>query len=238
MTDFGKFDRPATLHAGFQALSNFKDKHGRLPRPVNAEDASEVKQLAKAISSDDLSESVIESLSYQATGDLSPMNAVIGGFVAQEVLKACSGKFHPMVQHMYFDSLESLPSELPTEADCQPRNSRYDGQLAVFGATFQQKIAQHRQFLVGSGAIGCEMLKNWSMMGLATQSPGMIYVTDLDTIEKSNLNRQFLFRAKDLGKFKSTAAASAVVDMNPDLQGHIDSRQEAVGPETEGLFHR
>ena len=139
-----------------------------------------------------------------------------------------------MVQHMYFDSLESLPSELPTEADCQPQNSRYDGQIAVFGEKFNSRIAQHRQFLVGSGAIGCEMLKNWSMMGIATQGQGKIYVTDLDTIEKSNLNRQFLFRAKDLGKFKSTAAAATVVDMNPDLQGRIDSRQEAVGPDTEG----
>jgi ubiquitin-activating enzyme E1 len=136
---------------------------------------------------------------------------------------------------MYFDSLESLPSELPSEADCQPQNSRYDGQIAVFGAKFQSKIGQHRQFLVGSGAIGCEMLKNWSMMGVAVQGQGKIYVTDLDTIEKSNLNRQFLFRPKDLGKFKSTAAAATVVDMNPDLSGHIDSRQEAVGPDTEGL---
>jgi molybdopterin/thiamine biosynthesis adenylyltransferase len=53
-------------------------------------------------------------------------------------------------------------------------------------------------FLVGAGAIGCEMLKNWSMMGVATQK-GSILVTDMDTIEKSNLNRQFLFRPSDVG---------------------------------------
>jgi ubiquitin-activating enzyme E1 len=236
ITDFGKFDRPATLHAGFQALSHFKDQRGRLPRPRNAKDAAELKKMARALTTEEISDSVIEELSYQADGDLSPMNAVIGGFVAQEVLKACSGKFHPMVQHMYFDSLESLPSALPSEAECQPQNTRYDGQIAVFGSSFHKKIAQHRQFLVGSGAIGCEMLKNWSMMGVASQGQGKIYVTDLDTIEKSNLNRQFLFRPKDLGNFKSTAAAAAVVDMNPDLQSHIDSRQEAVGPDTEGLL--
>ena len=55
-------------------------------------------------------EKVISELAYQATGDLAPMNAVIGAFVAQEVLKSVSAKFHPMVQYMYFDSLESLPS--------------------------------------------------------------------------------------------------------------------------------
>lgn len=232
MTDFAKFDRPATLHAGFHALAAFKAQLRRLPRPRNAEDAAKIVEFAKTLEPD-ADEKVLVELAYQATGDLPPMNAVIGGFVAQEVLKACSAKFHPMLQNMYFDSLESLPNELPSEADCQPIGSRYDGQIAVFGRTFQQKIANHRQFLVGAGALGCELLKNWSMLGLATGPNGQIYVTDLDTIEKSNLNRQFLFRAKDLGKFKSEVAAAAVTDMNPDLVGKIDSKQEPVGPETE-----
>ncbi|CCL99448.1 uncharacterized protein FIBRA_01466 [Fibroporia radiculosa] len=235
ITDFAKFDRPATLHAGFQALSQFQAQYQRPPRPRNAEDATVVVALAKKLDAD-VDEKIITELSYQATGDISPLAAVIGGFVAQEVLKACSAKFTPMVQHLYFDSLESLPNSLPTEADCQPIGSRYDGQIAVFGKTFQEKISNHRQFLVGSGAIGCEMLKNWSMMGLASGPKGVIHVTDLDTIEKSNLNRQFLFRAKDLGKFKSEVAAAAVADMNPDLRGKILTNQEPVGPDTENVY--
>lgn len=213
-------------------MSEFKAQNQRLPRPRNAEDAAALVQLAKKIDSE-VDEKVLTELAYQATGDVSPVVAVIGGFVAQEVLKACSAKFHPMVQHLYFDSLESLPAQLPTEAECQPTGSRYDAQIAVFGKTFQDKIANHRQFLVGSGAIGCEMLKNWSMMGVASGPNGVIHVTDLDTIEKSNLNRQFLFRAKDLGKFKAEVAAAAVADMNPDLKGKINSKQEPVGPDTE-----
>jgi molybdopterin/thiamine biosynthesis adenylyltransferase len=43
---------------------------------------------------------------------------------------------------------------------------------------------------VGSGAIGCEMLKNYAMLGLGTSEKGLITVTDNDIIEKSNLNRQ------------------------------------------------
>ncbi|KAG1853229.1 hypothetical protein C8R48DRAFT_723269 [Suillus tomentosus] len=235
MTDFAKFDRPATLHAGFQALSQFKARHQCLPRPRNAEDAASLVALAKKLDAD-ADEKTITELAYQATGDLPPVAAVIGGFVAQEVLKACSAKFHPMLQHLYFDSLESLPTTLPTEQDCQPLGSRYDGQIAVFGKSFQDKLANHRQFLVGAGAIGCEMLKNWSMMGLATGPDATIHVTDLDTIEKSNLNRQFLFRAKDLGKFKSEVAAAAVADMNPALKGHILCRQDPVGQATENVF--
>jgi ubiquitin-activating enzyme E1 len=175
----------------------------------------------------------VKELAFQATGDIAPVAAVIGGFVAQEVLKAVSAKFHPMVQHMYFDSLESLPSAIPTEDDCAPTGTRYDGQIAVFGKTFQEKVFNHRQFLVGAGAIGCEMLKNWSMLGLASGPNGIIYVTDLDTIEKSNLNRQFLFRPKDLGKFKSEVAAAAVAEMNPGLKGKILAKQEQVGSTTE-----
>ncbi|KAJ7283525.1 ubiquitin activating enzyme [Mycena rebaudengoi] len=235
ITDFAKFDRPATLHAGFHALSEFQETHQRLPRPRNSEDAATVVALAKKLDSE-IDEKIVVELAYQATGDVAPLVAVIGGFVAQEVLKACSAKFHPMVQHMYFDSLESLPANLPSEAECQPTGSRYDGQIAVFGKTFQDKIVNYRQFLVGSGAIGCEMLKNWSMMGLASGPRGAIQVTDLDTIEKSNLNRQFLFRAKDLGKFKAEVAAAAVADMNPDLKGKILARQDAVGPATEDVY--
>lgn len=238
MTDFGKWDRPASLHAGFQALSQFVEQNGRLPKPRNAEDAAKVVALAKTLAGEtEINEKVVEELSFQAQGDLAPMNAVLGGFVAQETLKAVSAKFHPMVQHMYFDSLESLPTELPTEADVAPTGSRYDGQIAVFGKNFQEKIANHRQFLVGAGAIGCEMLKNWAMMGVGVGKKGHLHVTDLDTIEKSNLNRQFLFRAKDLGHFKSEVAVAAVTEMNPDLKGHTDAYQESVGPTTESKYN-
>jgi len=45
---------------------------------------------------------------------------------------------------------------------------RYDGQVAVFGRTLQQRLAGLKVFLVGAGALGCELLKNFAMMGVAT----------------------------------------------------------------------
>ena len=51
---------------------------------------------------------------------------------------------------------------------------------------------------VGAGAIGCEHLKNFAMMGIGCGAAGQVFVTDMDTIEKSNLNRQFLFRPGDV----------------------------------------
>lgn len=52
---------------------------------------------------------------------------------------------------------------------------------------------------VGAGAIGCELMKNFALIGLGAGEGGKITVTDMDSIERSNLNRQFLFRSQDIG---------------------------------------
>lgn len=57
----------------------------------------------------ELDDDLLTKLSYVAAGDLCPMQAVIGGITAQEVMKACSGKFMPIQQHLHFDALECLP---------------------------------------------------------------------------------------------------------------------------------
>ncbi|KAI9727899.1 MAG: hypothetical protein M1828_005304 [Chrysothrix sp. TS-e1954] len=242
MSDFAKFDRPQQLHVGFQALHEFAEsRHGKFPRPHNDEDAAEVMRIAERIAGTgdemiEVQEKIIRELSYQARGDLSSMAAFFGGLAAQEALKAVSGKFHPIKQWLYFDALEALPSSVNrSEELCQPTGSRYDGQVAVFGKEFQAKIESLNVFLVGAGAIGCEMLKNWAMMGLG--SKGSISVTDMDQIERSNLNRQFLFRPTDVGKLKSDCAAAAVQAMNPDLKGHIITMKDRVGQDTEHVFN-
>jgi molybdopterin/thiamine biosynthesis adenylyltransferase len=86
---------------------------------------------------------------------------------------------------------------------------------------------------IGAGAIGCEMLKNFAMLGVAG-GDGLITVTDNDLIEKSNLNRQFLFRPKDIQKPKSTSAANAATVMNPSLK--VDAHLNKVGQESENLY--
>ena len=244
ISDYAKFDRPAQLHVGIQALHAFAENHsGTFPRPHNDQDAKEVLEIAQKLAKEsseeiELDSKVITELSYQAQGDLNPTAAFFGGLTAQEVLKAVSGKFTPIVQWLYFDALESLPTSVArSEELCKPVGSRYDGQIAVFGAEYQEKISNVKNFLVGAGAIGCEMLKNYAMIGLGTGPKGHITVTDNDSIERSNLNRQFLFRAKDVGKQKSDAAAAAVQAMNPDLKGKITTLTDRVGPDSEDVFN-
>uniref|UniRef100_A0A671UQM8 E1 ubiquitin-activating enzyme n=1 Tax=Sparus aurata TaxID=8175 RepID=A0A671UQM8_SPAAU len=244
MTDFAKFDRPGQLHVGFQAIHAFQKKHNHLPAPWSQADGEELLTLAKEVNSaltgsakvEQFDEALIKKLSFVAAGDLAPVNAFIGGLAAQEVMKACTGKFMPIMQWLYFDALECLAEEegvVLTEEECAPRNCRYDGQIAVFGTKLQDLLGKQRYFLVGAGAIGCELLKNFAMIGLAG-GEGEVIVTDMDTIEKSNLNRQFLFRPSDVTKMKSDTAAAAVKQMNPSIR--ITGHQNRVGPDTERVY--
>jgi len=72
------------------------------------------------------------------------------------------------------------------------------------------KVTSSKILLVGSGGIGCELLKNLALSGFKD-----VQVIDLDTIDVSNLNRQFLFRSQHVGKSKCLVATAASADMAP-----------------------
>lgn len=235
------WSRQQQLHIAFQTIDQFKCIHNRYPSPWNNDDANEFLSIASKVAAafkiEEVDKKLLAIVAKTAAGDLAPMQAVIGGIVAQEVMKACTGKFMPIQQWLYYDSFECLPeneADYPNAESCQPINSRYDSQLAVFGKETQEKLAQAKFFLVGAGAIGCELLKNFAMMGLGSGSAGRIIITDMDIIERSNLNRQFLFRNHDVGKMKSDTAAVAAKKMNNSL--NIIANQNRVGPETESIY--
>ncbi|KAL6059320.1 E1 ubiquitin-activating protein [Balamuthia mandrillaris] len=230
-------------HLLFQALLSFRETHnGALPNSHDENHIQEVIALINEINEgfgddqpEQLNEELLRHIISVSCGDISPMAAVLGGIVAQEVIKACTQKFTPIRQWFFFDASECLPkhhSSAPEEYISQ--GTRYDGQTAIFGRSFQETLLRLKYFLAGAGAIGCEMLKNWAMMGVGASQDGIVHVTDIDTIEISNLNRQFLFREHDLSKSKSKVARVAALEMNPNMQ--IKAWTVKVAPETEGTF--
>ncbi|XP_020484654.2 ubiquitin-like modifier-activating enzyme 1 isoform X1 [Labrus bergylta] len=239
MNDYGKVSRHHTLHLAFQALHSFVNTEQRLPRPRSESDAeallATVREL-NTVAQVELDEAAVRNLSYTAQGDLAPVCAFIGGLAAHEVIKASSRKFTPLQQWFYFDALECLPEEEDQLAECSfsAKGTRYDGQIAVFGSAFQEKLERQKYFLVGAGAIGCELLKNFALIGLGAGEEGHITVTDMDFIERSNLNRQFLFRSQDIGKPKSEVAAKAVREMNPQVK--ITAHQNRLDADSEGVY--
>eukprot|EP00079_Xenopus_tropicalis_P014529 XP_004911132.1 PREDICTED: ubiquitin-like modifier-activating enzyme 6 isoform X2 [Xenopus tropicalis] len=239
--DFSKPEAPLNIHTAMLALDYFQEKHNRLPNIGCLLDAEEMQKLARSVTEvlknkPLLDENLVKWLSWTAQGLLTPLAAAIGGIVSQEVLKAVTGKFSPLQQWLFIDALDIVHSlETANRDEFLPRGDRYDALRACIGDTFCKKIHNINVFLVGCGAIGCEMLKNFALLGAGSGSErGLITVTDPDLIEKSNLNRQFLFRPKHIQKPKSYTASAATLNINPQLK--IDPRLDKVCPATENIF--
>lgn len=173
---------------------------------------------------------------YTLRGDLLPFISIIAGIVSQEVLKAIGKKYIPIKQWLYIDYLELIDdNDIKTFENEEYNNnykskSKYEGIINIFGKELHNKIINKVPFIVGSGAIGCELVKNLGMLGVKK-----IILTDMDHIEKSNLSRQFLFSDNDIKKSKSRCASEKIKIFNPDT--NIVFYENKVCKETENIFN-
>ncbi|TNJ28052.1 Ubiquitin-activating enzyme E1 [Giardia muris] len=76
-------------------------------------------------------------------------------------------------------------------------------------------------FVVGCGGIGCEVFK--CLIGSGVREISLI---DLDTIDLTNINRQFIFKKDDVGKSKAEMAAIYLRQHIPDAR--VTSYHESI----------
>jgi adenylyltransferase/sulfurtransferase len=106
----------------------------------------------------------------------------------------------------------SMPQAPAGRVDVDLEEDRYH-RLRLIPWWDQERLRGARVMVVGAGAIGNEIIKSLTLLGV-----GRIFIADLDRIEDSNLSRSVLFRHKDQGRYKAEVAADAVRDLNPDVQ--------------------
>lgn len=242
--DLAKFGRSEQLHIAIQAVLQYRDRHGELPPIRDAAAAASCVAIAKELNEsrkaqgqekalfvEEVEEVVVKNVALFARCIISPMAAFLGGVVAQEVVKF-TGKYTPLHQCLYFDMFELVAAAEVN--DWQPRGCRYDDQIAICGNAFQEALGNMSLFVVGAGALGCEFLKCLALTGACCGPKGKVTVTDMDRIEISNLNRQFLFRQADVGQPKSQVSAKAAKVMNPAL--NVTAMEVRVGGDTEDTF--
>lgn len=234
-TDGLKWDRNPLLHLTYLAINRFYDENNKLPTESDVKKVIEyAKTILKKLPSDfcEIKEDIITQLVKYCSFTIQPVAAAFGGIIAQEIVKF-TGKYTPINQWLYMDWLEILPDKVPS--DTKLLNSRYDDMIGIYGKEFHQKLENVKTFMIGCGALGCELLKNFALMGIGCGEKGRITVTDNDTIAVSNLNRQFLFREDNVGQKKSEAAGNRVKTMNKDIK--VEALQEFVGESSEHIFN-
>jgi ubiquitin-activating enzyme E1 len=245
ITDYAKWGHAEQLHVAFIALHRYMERNqAALPQPYVQRDTAAFIALAQEVHAEfagspigqsELDLDLMGKFASVSSGSLSPMAAIVGGLAAQEAIKACALKYTPITQFLYFDCIEVLPSTPLSPTDVAPLGTRYDGQIAVFGRTLQERMGEQHIFLVGAGALGCESLKNFSMMGVCCGTGGLMTVTDDDVIKKSNLSRQFLFRPWHIGQNKSISAVEQARAINSALNARPLINRAA--PDTEHVFN-
>jgi ubiquitin-activating enzyme E1 len=239
MSDFSKpFERGELLLNLQLALDNYFIKFNELPRSWSQVDFEIFINILKEINENIVTEknyNFILKYCCTSNGSCKPVASIIGGIVSHEIIKGITKKCMPIDQALFMDFIDDLIFDNDISknmSNCNvEKKSKYSSLTNIFGGKFVNKLQSIVPFVIGSGAIGCEILKNLCCLGIKN-----IKITDNDNIEKSNLSRQLLFNDDDIGKSKSFCAGNAVMNTNSDCNVNIYNNK--VESKTEHIFNK
>lgn len=228
--------RATDLHELHLAYSKYVENTLKKPRSWNMEDFNLfTNYIENWETKSDEYKILAKKFCFTTRGDVLPFISIIASVSSHEILKVLGHKYIPITQWYYLDYLEMIDNKeiINFKSKNSKRyrtTSKYEGLVNVFGKELVEKIQNTRPFIIGSGAIGCELIKNLGMFGVKE-----MYLTDMDYIEKSNLSRQFLFNDEDIRKSKSQTASKKIKLMNPDT--NVIAYENKVCRETENIFN-
>ena len=229
------------MHLTFISLNENYKKYKKLPKN-DKEDLKNVMIITKDAyiknkdcwcKNIDIKEDYLIDIYKYSKCEISPICGYGGGVVSQEIIKYI-GLYKPINQWFRAEFFGILDNDINHETKL--KDSRYIDQLLIFGDESQKKLENFNIFMIGAGAVGCELMKYFAMMGISTSTNKLITITDHDKIEKSNLSRQFLFKENDIGKLKSECAINSVKLMNNKI--NCIAMQELVCDKTEKIFNK
>ena len=222
------------LFITFKIIMDFYENKSRLPELNNLNDANEINQKTFELyntlkklkiewfeNAIEFNENIPTNISRWAKAEIPCITAFLGGIVAQEIIKA-TGKYFPIDQWKIFDFLNFSPTF--NDERVNSKNSRYADQISIFGQELVNKIKNTKVLIAGAGALGCEIIKNLSLLGVGTINNKEnicdnqnVVVVDNDLIELSNLNRQFLFHKENIGESKAICSCNSAKKINNEI---------------------
>ena len=153
------------------------------------------------------------------------IEVIIGSILSHEVIKI-TGKYTPLENDLLFDF-----SKLRGKKFYRSRDSDIK---SILDKSILKEMQKLNIFMVGCGALGCEISKNLAMLDFCSSKKSLLTVTDMDTIELSNLNRQFLFRNENINDFKSKVLKDRIIKYKPNM--NVDSLKLEVSDKNLDTF--
>lgn len=238
-------DKKNMLHLGFLSLFEFGKKHNTFPEVNNLSHAEELINIAHEIANKhkklsengnnniiifkNIDDKYIRDLSFSSKTQVIPLCSFWGGIISMELVKF-TGKFIPLQEFYHFLALEG-----PLEINPQKKeNNRYEDQISVFGKEVTDRLQKMNILIVGSGACGCEFLKNLALMGVASTPTHSIKIVDEAVLKPTNINSHYWLNSSFLKEQKVKAAASWVHKINENV--NVETIATNITEKSDKLF--